>query len=115
MPEQKRPDDIHLRGVAVGAAMIVSGIAFALGAAWWGRSMLTAAAGPAGPNAAPTMRVTPPVLEAAPQPALADYEARQRRLTDSYDWVDRQAGVARIPVEQAMRVLAARAAAEPRP
>lgn len=52
-------------------------------------------------------RVPPaPRLQADPLPDRALYEAQKQVLVDGYAWVDRQQGVARIPVEQAMRALA---------
>ncbi|GAA4334360.1 hypothetical protein GCM10023144_26560 [Pigmentiphaga soli] len=50
-----------------------------------------------------------PALEAHPQQALADYLREKARLTDRYGWLDRRAGIARIPVDEAMRALAERA------
>lgn len=52
-------------------------------------------------------RTLPAHLETAPQPALAAYLEEKNRLLNSYAWVDRDAGVARVPVELAMRALAA--------
>lgn len=34
-----------------------------------------------------------------------NYEAGQRRLLENYGWVDRQSGVARIPIDRAMRLI----------
>jgi len=69
---------------------------------WWGP-----AGGYDAPNTAPDFSVEKPVLESAPQPARADYMAEKKKLLDSWQWIDRDAGIARIPVEQAMRILAA--------
>ena len=38
--------------------------------------------------------------------------AAESAVLESYGWVDREAGVARIPIERAMLLLAERAAAE---
>src|SRR4051812_22623593 len=43
-----------------------------------------------------------------PAPAPDDYEKifdEQSRILNSYQWVDRGAGVARIPIERAMEIL----------
>ncbi len=66
------------------------------------------------PNAAFDFRVAQPVLESAPQPDRAAYLAEKERLLHGYQWVDAQAGIARIPIEQAMRIMAG-AAAQPKP
>lgn len=46
-----------------------------------------------------------PALESDPQAALAAYQARERAKLEGYAWVDRNAGVARIPVSRAMEIL----------
>ena len=51
-----------------------------------------------------------PVLQSAPQPELARYRADKQRLLESAAWVDAQRGIARIPVADAMALLAASAA-----
>lgn len=103
--------DIHLRGVGWGAAMVAGGIVFALVAAYVAFRTLQPAHGFGGPDAAAGMRVAAPVLETAPQPVHAAYAAEKEQLINRYGWVDRKAGIARIPVEQAMRLMAGRAAA----
>jgi hypothetical protein len=54
-----------------------------------------------------------PGLQSAPQLDLAQYRAEKQRLMDSTAWVDAQRGIARIPVTDAMALLAASAAAAP--
>ena len=54
-----------------------------------------------------------PALETAPQPALRDYLAGKRLILDSYGWVDPTHELARIPIEAAMRALAADGALPP--
>jgi hypothetical protein len=49
-----------------------------------------------------------PRLDATPGGTLAEELARQRRLLGEYAWVDPAAGIARIPIEQAMLILAER-------
>lgn len=111
--ESDEDSGLHARALAWGGAAIVGGVLFALGAAWGAREMLRPQGGFGGPNA-PGTRAAAPALEAAPQPARTAYEADKQRLVNSYGWVDRDAGVARIPVEQAMRLTAERAATEQR-
>ncbi|HEY1604940.1 MAG TPA: hypothetical protein VGF77_05025 [Allosphingosinicella sp.] len=48
-----------------------------------------------------------PRLQTAPWRDLAAYEAAERRRLESYGWSDRARGQVRMPVEQAMRQVAA--------
>jgi hypothetical protein len=111
MPEHEHgsePGDIGLRGVGWGGAMVAGGILFACVAAYCGFRALQPAHGFGGPNGTTGMRIAGPVLEPAPQPSRAAYAAEKERLVNGYGWVDRGAGIARIPVEQAMRLMAQR-------
>jgi hypothetical protein len=115
MPDEQHPrdaGDISLRGVGWGGAMIVAGILFACAAAYYAFATLQPARGYGGPDAAAGMRIAAPVLEAAPQPSRAAYSAQKEAQVNGYGWVDRKAGIARIPVEQAMRLMARRAPAD---
>jgi len=102
----RHADDVDMTRVRRGAALIVFGVALALFAAWLTMRLLQPHEAPAG------MAIAPPRLETAPQPDRAAYDAEKARLIGSYGWVDRKAGIAHIPVEEAMRLLAARHAAE---
>ena len=103
--------DIDVRAVRRGAIAIAGGILFAGLAAW----LLLRALGPAlntSPLARPDATFSPsPRLQPAPQPERSAYFAEKARTTGSYGWADREAGIARIPLEEAMRLLAARAPA----
>ena len=105
MPEPSPGRDIDVRGVRIGAIAIACGILFALAASFF----LLRARGPAANTPAGAFRAPAPLLQTAPQVERAAYFAEKARLTGSYGWVDRQAGIARIPVDQAMRLLAERA------
>ena len=48
-----------------------------------------------------------PRLEADPAADLAAERAQQRQRLQSYHWVDRDAGIAQIPIERAMALLVA--------
>jgi hypothetical protein len=104
-------DDVNLRSLAWATALIVGGIVFAGAAAWFAYGVLRPPPGYSGPDRTAGMRVAAPSLEPAPQPSRARYDAEKARLVEGYGWVDRQAGIARIPVEQAMRIMAERAQA----
>jgi len=68
---------------------------------------------PANPLAAAYGRTEPPAPRLQVDPALDifDHRAAEKRVLDSYGWVDRQAGVVRIPIERAMALLAERGTA----
>jgi hypothetical protein len=52
-----------------------------------------------------------PRLQTHPLRDMAALRAEEDLLLDGYAWVDRRAGIVRIPIERAMALLAARAAA----
>ncbi len=47
-------------------------------------------------------------LQRDPQADLKRFEIEQRAELTGYAWVDRQQGIARIPIEEAMRIISAR-------
>jgi len=54
-----------------------------------------------------------PALQSAPQPDLARYRAEKARELHALGWVDGGRGIARIPIDDAMALLAAHAASAP--
>ncbi|HEX3843676.1 MAG TPA: hypothetical protein VHV80_04895 [Steroidobacteraceae bacterium] len=54
------------------------------------------------------LSITPPEprLQTDPAADLAAYVRKERHLLDSYGWVDREHGIARVPIEIAMQQLA---------
>ena len=105
MPENlQEPGHIDIRRVAWGGAAIALAIALAALASYF----LWRAEPSGGPGVAAPPAMAAPSLESAPQDQRARYFAEKQRLLESYAWVDRRAGIARIPLEQAMRIMAAR-------
>jgi hypothetical protein len=49
-----------------------------------------------------------PVLQLDPQADLQDFRAKEKTQLESYGWIDRSRGVAHIPIDEAMRDVAAR-------
>ncbi len=49
-----------------------------------------------------------PRFQANPQQELRELRAKQRALLDGYGWVDKEIGVARIPIEEAMKMVVGR-------
>lgn len=49
-----------------------------------------------------------PRFQENPQEELQELRARQKALLEGYGWVNKEAGVARIPIEEAMKMIVAR-------
>lgn len=66
---------------------------------------------PAAPSAVvnPNLRQLPPSprLQTAPHEDLADYCQQQEREVNTYGWVDRSAGIVRVPISRAMDLVLA--------
>src|SRR4051812_34398766 len=60
-------------------------------------------------NTPPERQFPQPALQKAPQNDLKQFEAGQRAALSGYAWIDRAQGIARIPIEDAMRIIAGRA------
>jgi hypothetical protein len=54
-------------------------------------------------------------LQAAPNRDYADFRRSQDELLNTYGWVDRERGVARIPVSRAMELMLDRGLPSPSP
>lgn len=112
LAEHHEVHDVSLRGiiqfaVALAAAAVVIHIVlyFAL-AAWSGRGVQEQ---PVRVQMVPA-EVTPPAvpgpgLESAPPLDLSQWQAQEMETLTTYGWVDRENGVVRIPIEEAMQRL----------
>ncbi len=109
MPEAAESTGIHAGKIVRVGLGIAATIALAASGAYLAWTMWLPGNRDA-PNAAFDFGVARPLLESAPQPDHAAYTAEKEGLLHGYQWVDAQAGIARIPIEQAMRILAARQA-----
>ena len=58
------------------------------------------------PPATPAARFPEPRLQANAAADLVKTQAAEEEKLDTYGWVDRNAGITRMPVEQAMRLIA---------
>jgi hypothetical protein len=96
--------DLDLRGLRRGACIIVGGIVCALGVS----ALMLVERGPAANTPPHAFTGRAPLLQPAPQPDRAAYFEEKRRVTGTYGWVDRQAGIARIPLNDAMTLMAAK-------
>ena len=63
---------------------------------------------PLSPLAASPSEYPGPKLQVDPPQELQEVLAAERDILTSYGWIDREAGVVRIPIEEAMRLLAER-------
>ncbi|MDN2566031.1 hypothetical protein N1F89_07345 [Aquibium sp. A9E412] len=63
---------------------------------------------PDGPAPAQTPNARSPALQRDPAADLARLRRAETEALDTLGWVDRQAGIARIPIEAAMRLVAER-------
>ena len=103
--------DVHVAGIVWGGIAIAAGIMLVTIAAWflWQRWGAPSGAKPfGGPDAANVPQAATPALQSAPQLDRTQYFNEKRKLTESWEWIDRQRGIARIPVEEAMRIMAGR-------
>ena len=97
-------DDISVRRIVLAGVLIAGTVALVVGAilaglAHWDLPL-------AGPRRADySMREPAPALESAPQLDLQRYRDDKRRLLTTSAWVDRSAGIARIPIAEAMTLL----------
>ncbi len=102
------PEQLSLRGIAIGALSIAAAIGFALVAAYAALNLSTEGA----PSSFAAHYGNPPPvagnveLEAHPAERMRAFVAEKRRMLDSYGWIDREHGIARIPLERAMALLA---------
>lgn len=62
------------------------------------------------PLAASSQNEVPPAprLQSNPQQDMRDLRSRHRELLNGYGWVNRDGGVARIPIEEAMKIVVQR-------
>lgn len=107
MPEHRQPDRLRedpgldarrATYVGGGLAVVIVLVALMSYAIWHAFGQ---------PHAAVPTEDGPSRLQPAPQPARERYQLEKQRLIDSYAWVDREHNIARIPVDEAMRMLAA--------
>lgn len=106
---QVRPIAIAMAGlgiafVSVGVLMLVLYGVFA--------NRVAKLSPPANPLASTAPRLPPePRLQVRPVRDLHELRDAESNILDHYGWVDRQAGVVRIPIGQAMELLAAKTGA----
>src|SRR5262245_34019074 len=112
------PKDVNVRGILIfGLALAAIGLAVHIGVGWLFDTLRRdelAKQPPMSPLVAKERPQLPRDLDTIPQPRLQKNETldlqRLRQEEDAiltgYGWVDRDAGVVRIPIAEAMRMLA---------
>lgn len=106
MSDIVRSDGIHLRAVVWAGIAIAAMLAGAGAGAYFAWQAWRGSGGYEAPNAVFDLSIAGAVLESAPQADRAAYMAEKEKLLHGYQWIDRKAGIARIPVEEAMRIMA---------
>jgi hypothetical protein len=104
--------DVHLRPLIIAGVSLAALAGLSLLAMWWlfdyfaARQMrLETALHPL----LETRQLPPePRLQVSPQLDVRDLMTNERSILDSYGWVDRQAGIVRIPIERAIELLTER-------
>ena len=101
------PTDANVRLIGVFLVALVLSCAAAALAVHWMLEAFTGGAPRAGAEARVAPRELPPAprLESQPRQELREWLAREGALLRGYAWVDREAGVVRIPIERAMEIL----------
>jgi hypothetical protein len=96
-----------LFGGILSALLLVAGLAALLAAGRGGKPSVT----PPGVPVAPPPGVPP--VDANQIGTLRALRAREEALLTEYAWIDRDAGVARVPIQRAMEILAQQPAPTP--
>ena len=104
------PSDVNIRGIfGFGAAMLTAGLVIYF-VVWLLFTFLASEAAVPGsaqyPLAANEQTRLPPEprLQSIPREDMKQLRAEERRTLTSYRWVDRNRGVVRIPIDDAMRL-----------
>ena len=100
--------DINPKYIAAFAAILVC-VTLVLYVLVWGvfdHFAARVSPAPARPSLEGEPQVFPsPRLQVDPQQDLEQLRRRERELLDSYGWVDRDAGIVRIPIERAIDIV----------
>jgi hypothetical protein len=111
-PPRHEERDVNISGVVVFVIVLVVVGVLIQGAVWVLYREFVQSATRSGaaefPLAADAMRRLPPEprLQVDPRDDMANLRRSQDEVLESYAWIDRNAGVVRIPIEQAMKLVA---------
>jgi len=113
-PSRHEQSDVNVSGVVVFAIVLVVVGVLIQGAVWVLYREFVQSASSSGaaefPLAADAMRRLPPEprLQVDPRGDMANLRRSQDEVLESYAWIDRNAGIVRIPIDQAMKLIAER-------
>jgi len=113
-PAHREKSDVDIRGIVVFViTLIVAGVVIH-GAVWvMYRYFERQASQPAAvefPLATSALRRLPPEprLQIDPRDDLSNMRQAEEQVLNSYSWVDRNGGIVRIPIDQAMKLIVER-------
>lgn len=103
--------DVSVRGIAwFAVAMVIAAIVMHIGL--WLFELGLNRIYPQGPAASrigrPRVEPPPPRLQSSPAADLRELRAAEEAVLNSYGWINREAGVIRIPIERAMELTSER-------
>lgn len=102
--QQHESQEPNLRGLLVAGAIVSAAIALAIGIGLW---LVSLFGGFERPLARAEHNPMPePHLQPHPLSDRQHYDEQQRAKLSAYEWVDRKAGIVRIPIERALQVIA---------
>ena len=111
--------DINVRGVvfaamALGIVMFIA-VGIVTGLFVYLRRAMNQAQGPTSMVLQETVLPPEPMIQRDPEGELRAMREQEARILDDYRWVDKDAGVARIPIDRAMKVVLERGLLTPKP
>ncbi len=100
--------DANVRAVTIFVIVLFVTIIGALGMSWGVLQYFTTRQKPATPFWSDRTLPPAPRLQVSPRADLQHYRANENEALSSYGWIDRKAGIVRIPIDQAMDLLVRR-------
>lgn len=106
--------DVSLRWMAISGVILVLLLSAAFVAMRWAFELLQAREARRQPEPATLVadpgpdRPPEPRLQANPRIDLLQMRAEEKAALESYGWVDRERGVARMPIDEAMKIVVQR-------
>ena len=109
-PPRHELSDAPPRNAVLFTGGLVAALVASLWVTWWLFRVMAAATAPAGGMDTKRVRPPEPRLQERPAHDLLEIRAAEAERLSTYGWVDRQAGVAHIPIGRAMDLVVQEAA-----